>query len=180
MPWPGCLTLLWADPCHPGLQTPCPSAPLRQPPQEHEFRGQGSQVGRGQQPPASWLYIQLSKPLQTQLGKVSVVCSKKCSLVIASLLSLNLAVTIHFRKSLFFLWKSNRLRIIFRLMALGREIAKPSWSIILNIPSPPPSPSMVEAGAASPEREMTECTWRILRTTRLAQAGPRVCPLSCV
>ena len=82
-------------------------------------------------------------------GRFSVVCSKKYSLVTASLLSLNLAVTIHFKKSLFFLWKSNRLRTIFRLMALGREIAKPSWSIILNIPSPPRPPSTVGAGAMS-------------------------------
>ena len=135
-PWPRCISL----------------------PRSTNSEGKGARWGGGQQPPASWPYIQLSEPLQTQLGKVSVVCSKKCSLVIASLLSLNLAVTIHFRKSLFFLWKSNRLRIIFRLMALGREIAKPSWSIILNIPSPPPSPSMVGAGAASPERATTECT----------------------
>lgn len=52
--------------------------------------------------------------LSKQLGKVFRCCFKRYSLVTASLLPLNLAVTIHFQRSLFFLLKSNRLRATFR------------------------------------------------------------------
>lgn len=44
-----------------------------------------------------------------------------------------LAVTIHFKRSLCFPLKSNRLRGIFRLMVFGLEISKPFWSIIWDI-----------------------------------------------
>ena len=63
---------------------------------------------------------------------LSVACSGS-SPVITSLLSLDPAVTIHFKSSLCFLLKSNRLRGIFRLMVLGLEISKPFWSIIRDI-----------------------------------------------
>lgn len=52
--------------------------------------------------------------ISKQLGKVSRCCFKRYSLVTASPLPLNLAVTIHFQRSLFFLLKSNRLRATFR------------------------------------------------------------------
>lgn len=101
------------------------------------------------------LQNQLTETIQTQPGRLSVVCLKKYSLVTASLLSLNLAVTIHFKRSLFFLLKLNRLRAIFRLTALGRGIAKPFWSIILNISSCPQPPSTEEAGMGVVKCERT-------------------------
>lgn len=129
--------------------SPWPPDPMPLCPIASASPGQGSQLGGTAAPLMMALYTNWASLSTPSWGRFSVVCSKKYSLVTASLLSLNLAVTIHFKKSLFFLWKSNRLRTIFRLMALGREIAKPSWSIILNIPSPPRPPSMVGAGATS-------------------------------
>lgn len=116
----------------------------------------GGQGGKGDvSSPGDNLKNQLTKTIQTEPARLSVVCFKKYSLVTASLLSLNLAVTIHFKRSLFFLLKSNRLRAIFRLVALGLEIANPFWSIILNISSCPQPPPTGVAGMSLAQREMT-------------------------
>ena len=119
----------------------------------------GGQVGKGDRSSSrDDLQNQLTETIQTQLERLSVVCFKKDSLVTASVLSLNLAVTIHFKRSLFFLLKSNRLRVIFRLMALGLEIAKPFWSIILNISSCLQPPPTGVAGTSLAKCEMTGST----------------------
>lgn len=78
------------------------------------------------------LEIHTSGAMEMQPARAFVACSGSRP-VITSLLSLDPAVTIHFKRSLCFLLKSNRLRGIFRLMVFGLEISKPFWSIIRDI-----------------------------------------------